>query len=151
MRVALALVLLSSGCIGALDPFDPEVGEPIAQRCDDADSDPDVEVSFSKDIAPIIRGEAGPGCGCHLPSNPRPIGLEQSGLDLSTISGLRAGGNRSRGVAVVAGQPCASVIMLKIGPAPPVGSRMPFNGPPFLGDREIQLIHDWIAEGAREN
>jgi len=152
-RAIVGVALLVVGCIGAIDPFDPEVGAPTSARCDDADSDPDTDVSYAMHIAPLIRGEVmgTPGCSCHLPTSATPIGLEQTGLDLSTIDGIRAGGGRSRGTAAIPGQPCSSLIVQKIGPAPPVGARMPFNGPPYLSAETQQLIADWIAEGALEN
>jgi len=28
---------------------------------------------------------------------------------------------------------------------------MPFNGPPYFTAEEIQLVRDWIAEGAQNN
>jgi len=35
--------------------------------------------------------------------------------------------------------------------APPFGSRMPSNGPPYFSPGERALIADWIAEGANDN
>lgn len=154
MRTPVLILSLGAlaGCIGVLDPVDPAVGPPLTSRCTNEDSDPGTDVSFSRDIAPLIRGESGPvGCGCHLPGSATPIGIEQSGLDLSSFASLRAGGNRSRANIVVAGRPCDSIIVQKTGEAPPVGARMPFDGPPFLSDAERQLVADWIAEGAGDN
>lgn len=153
MRRATILVLIaSSACLDAVDAFDPAVGPATAARCVNSDSDPNQDVSFSEDILPLLRGEAGPvGCSCHQPTDPDPIGLEQTGLNLSTYAGLRAGGNNSLNGVIVEGQPCDSILWQKINPGPPFGSRMPFDGPPFLGDVERRLIADWIAEGARDN
>lgn len=152
-RLALALLgalLVGTGCLGALDPM---VGEPLAERCANVDSDPDTEVSFARDVQPILLGaaEGQPGCGCHIPGTPDPIGLEETGLDLSTYGGLIAGGKNSLGGVVVPGAPCESVIWQKVSAGPPFGSRMPFNGPPFLDAATRQLLSDWIAEGARDN
>ncbi|MBI4816752.1 MAG: hypothetical protein HY791_10865 [Deltaproteobacteria bacterium] len=131
-------------------PFDPEVGAPVRERCANSDSDPDTKVSFKADVLPIFKGQAGPvGCGCHQPTNPRPIGLEQAGLDLSTFDGVMAGGVNSRGKTVIPGAPCESVLVQKISAGPPFGAQMPFDGPPFLGDADRQLISDWIVEGAK--
>jgi len=52
---------------------------------------------------------------------------------------------------VVPGQPCASILYLKVDEAPPFGARMPLDGPPFWTEDEIQRLHDWIAEGAGDN
>lgn len=148
LRTMVAVVLCGGGCIGALEP---DVGEPQRERCVNEDSDPATDVSFGRDIYANIfhRGvEAGPGCRCHLPSDPSPIGLELVGLDLSSYGALRAGGANSGGTIVVPGQPCDSGIVLKISEGAPFGARMPQDGPPYLTDEEIQLIKDWIAEGA---
>jgi len=149
---ALLLLLAPLGCLDAIAPLDPMVGEPLAARCSNIDSDPDVDVSFSNDVQPILLGlTAAPGCGCHLPTNPDPVGLEETGLDLSTYGGLVAGGVNSLGGVIVPGAPCDSIIWQKIAPGPPFGSRMPFDGPPFLDEDTRQIISDWIAEGARDN
>ncbi len=143
--------LLAAACVEVVPGFDPTVGPVVAERCVDADSDPSVDVSFARDLRPIIERTDGPGCGCHLPSRPNPIGVQESGLDLSSLAGLRAGGARSGASIVVPGRPCASILYLKTGDAPPVGSRMPFDAPPFLSAADRQKIADWIAEGADDD
>jgi mono/diheme cytochrome c family protein len=51
-------------------------------------------------------------------------------------------------VRVVPGNPAASELMRRIvGQARP---RMPFDGPPYLSEREIDLIEQWISDGARD-
>jgi len=144
MRLCLAaLVLALAGCIDALDP---EVGPPSTARCLDDDSDPGTAVSFTRDIQPIFDDR----CKfCHYPTGGAPIGLDFTGLDLSSYRTVLAGATTS--VVVVAGKPCASIIVQKVSQGPPFGSRMPLNGPPFLTDGQIQLIHDWVAEGALAN
>jgi hypothetical protein len=151
--VVAAIAALSLGCLDAvIDPLDPKTGPALVDRCVNDDSDPDTDVSFSRDIQPIFaKMTAQPGCGCHIPTNPNPIGFEQAGLDLSSYAGLRRGGNNSLAGAVVEGAPCDSVLWQKISPGPPFGSRMPFDGPPFLDEATRRLIADWIAEGARDD
>ncbi len=142
----------SSLCLfGCLDALDPNVGEPLVERCVNQDSDPGTDLSFTNDILPIFLGERGPGCNCHIPTDPNPIGFEQTGLDLSSYRGLRNGGINSQSSIVVEREPCSSVVWQKISPGPPFGSRMPFNGPPFLDLQTRTLISDWIAEGAIDN
>ncbi|MFO0727467.1 MAG: c-type cytochrome domain-containing protein [Myxococcota bacterium] len=152
-RLAVALTAaLAGGCLGTLDFVDPEVGAPLGERCANEDSDINHDVSFKADILPVLRAEAGPvGCACHQPTKPDPIGFEQTGLDLSSYSGLRAGGSHSQTNIVVPGRPCDSVLWQKVSAGPPFGARMPFNAPPFLADADRQRIADWIAEGARDN
>lgn len=151
LLIPLASIGLMS-CLDAVDAFDPEVGAAIAPRCVNDDSNPDEDVSFSEDILPIFKGEVAPvGCSCHQPNEPNPIGFEQTGLDLSSFAGVRAGGANSLTTIVVEGAPCDSIIWQKVSPGPPFGSRMPFDGPPFLTDELRRLLADWIAEGARDN
>lgn len=143
------VALLLAGCLDALDP---QVGAPLVDRCVNQDSDPRNDVSFSRDILPIFKKEAGPvGCTCHQPTDPNPLGFEQTGLDLSSYTGLRAGGSNSMAAIVIPGQPCESILWQKISAGPPFGARMPFSGPPFLSDAQRRLIADWIAEGAHAN
>ncbi len=147
MRGALVLLLVLVPAAGCIDALDPKTGPAIAVRCDDADSDPGKAVSFAKDVQPIFDAR----CKfCHYPTGAAPIGLETTGLDLSSQGSILAGA--AGGVAVVVpGQPCSSILYGKVSPGPPFGSRMPLNGPPFLSDQQLQLIHDWIAEGALAN
>lgn len=146
-----SLVFGSFSCLDAIDALDPNVGPPLGPRCANQDGDPDVEVSFQREILPIITRSVAGGCGCHQPTATSPIGLEQSGLNLSSYTALREGGNNSRANIVVPGQPCDSVLWQKVSEGPPFGARMPFNGPPFLDDEARRKIADWIAEGARDN
>jgi mono/diheme cytochrome c family protein len=133
--------LLAASCLQALAP---DVGPPVPMAACDDDTDPAQAVSFRDAVAPIFSR----ACNrCHVPGAE---GFDRSGLDLSTYSSLRAGGTRSVGTIVVDGQPCASVLWQKVGPAPPFGARMPKDDPP-LPEAEIALIHDWIAEGALDN
>lgn len=49
---------------------------------------------------------------------------------------------------VVPGNPAASELMRRIrGISKP---RMPFDGPPYLSDSEIEIIEQWIRDGARD-
>jgi len=145
-RAPLGLLLVAVACLP--ESFSPDVGEPLAQFCDVADSDPSTTVSWSGGIVPLLKNKC---FFCHSPEGRSPIGIEVGRLDLSTYTSLRAGGAVSGDDIVVPGDPCASVLVEKIEEYPSFGARMPLNGPPFLSDQEIQLIRDWIAEGARED
>lgn len=140
----LACLVLLAGC-----QLEPAVGSPLREACQDADHDPSHDVSYSADIDPLIREYK---CrGCHTANGPTPIGLEVSGLDLSSYATLRAGGARSMAMIVVPGQPCESVLLQKVGEGPPYGARMPLDGPTYLEDEDLASISDWIFEGARDN
>jgi hypothetical protein len=149
---ALALLAAAALAGGCLDDFEPEVGEPLRPLCTDEDSDEDVDVSFAADIFEGLFDSAELACtDCHSPRGANPIGLRASGLNLSSFAALMRGGDRSADTIVVPGRPCESVLVQKVGQAPPFGARMPLDGPPFLSDGERQLLSDWIAEGADDD
>ncbi|MDB4961269.1 MAG: hypothetical protein JWP01_1268 [Myxococcales bacterium] len=141
MKAGVVLVLVLEGCV---DTLAPEVGISAAEALCNEDSAPLQPVSFVAEISPILRASCD---RCHLPGG---AGQMASGLDLSTYDSLRAGGLRSVRSIVVEGEPCASVLVKKLGPAPPFGSRMPRDSDPLL-EPQLHLIHDWIAEGARDH
>lgn len=144
-RGLLALVAVLAGCI---EP--PDVGPPLRAACSAAPADPDRAVRFQTDIrdAIFLRDDL---CGrCHTAMGATPIGLAVSGLELSSYARLRAGGARGGMNTVVPGDPCASVLVQKLGPAPPFGGRMPLDGP-YLEPEELQTIVDWIAAGALDD
>ncbi|MGM0575960.1 MAG: hypothetical protein ACQEXJ_09550 [Myxococcota bacterium] len=146
--VAIAVAVALAGC-----DLEPDVGSPIQARCSNEDSDPDTSVSFREDLLEgiFLRMSAGGCARCHTPEGADPIGITVAALDLSDFESLMEGGVNSGTDIVVAGQPCDSVLYQKLTPSVPFGSRMPLDGPPFLSDVELSLVHDWIAEGARDN
>ncbi len=153
-RRARALALLAAAALagGCLEEFEPDVGQPLRPLCTDEDSDEEVDVSFSADIFDGVFERSDLGCtDCHSPGGENPIGLRASGLNLSSYAALMRGGDRSADTIVVAGRPCESVLVQKVGQAPPFGARMPLDGPPFLSEGERQLLSDWIAEGADDD
>lgn len=94
-------------------------------------------LSFQSHVLPILTSF---GCtGCHGGNG---------GLTVTTVAALKAGGNH--GPAVIAGNGAGSNIILKLGPTPPFGARMPFGGTP-LPDSSIAVIKDWIDQGAKDN
>jgi hypothetical protein len=148
--LGLAVAAAALAALGAC-MLEPDVGPLLAGTCKNADTNPDRQVSFANQIRPLFNRMAA-GCGCHMPSAAGPgTGTQLSGLDLSSLSSLRTGGASSGNRIVVAGEPCSSIIYLKVEQAPPFGSRMPLGGPPFFTEEETDLLHDWIAEGASNN
>lgn len=123
--------------------FDPDGMPPfVPGLC--TDSDPTVAVSFSAQIRPLTSKSPGGCLGCHGSSS-------TSGFSLGSYDALRRGGANSGTRIIVPGKPCESVIVQKLGLAPPFGSRMPYNGPPYFTAAELTLVRDWIAEGALNN
>ena len=125
---------------GGADPGS-DGGMTAAGPC--ADGDPATPVSFGADVRPLLTRPMG-GCSCHASNS-------TSGFNLGTYERLRRGGLISGTSVVVPGQPCDSIIVQKLGLAPPFGSRMPYNGPPYFTPEELQVVRDWIAEGAHNN
>ena len=71
------------------------------------------------------------------------MGAPPEGVVVTTHSALLAGGER---VVVVPGEPLASELLRRVtGMSLP---RMPYDGPPFLADEEIESIRTWIERGA---
>jgi hypothetical protein len=142
--VILALALLAS-----CKELDPETGD-LRPACVDRDSDPGRDVSFAKDIRPLMNGDGAKGCkGCHYPTNFSGTreGFLETGLNLETLGALRRGGRNTNAGIVVPGSPCNSAIVKKL-QGTFGGARMPKGGPYWRPD-QIQLVVDWIAEGAR--
>jgi hypothetical protein len=153
----LAIAALFTGCsdlmydpdVGHLQPPDapeatpPDGGTPITMTGSCVDSNPMVSVSFARDIRPLTQKSPG-GCSCHSSNT-------TSGFNLGAYENLRRGGLNSGTRIIVPGKPCDSIIVQKLGLAPPFGARMPYNGPPFFSAAELQLVRDWIAEGALDN
>ncbi|MEO8551398.1 MAG: c-type cytochrome domain-containing protein [Kofleriaceae bacterium] len=137
--------MVLSGC---LDVIGPDTGPALRPSCTGIDSDPGTDIDFTRDIHSGIFERPSINCvACHTARGATPIGLTVGGLDLSTSATLRAGGIHGGASIIVAGDPCASILVQKL-TAPPFGARMPLNGP-ALAPADVQTIVDWIAEGAR--
>jgi hypothetical protein len=149
-EVARDAAVVDGGAPGEASPPDGPV--PVSGTCTDADSDPTRSVSFHDEIRPMLdrlRTDPSPGCrSCHYSTEPVHIGLDEGGLDLATLGALRFGGNTSHGSVVVPGRPCESAIVQKLLGIYPHGVRMPKDSSPYWTDREIQVVADWIFEGA---
>ncbi|MEE9555378.1 MAG: c-type cytochrome domain-containing protein [candidate division Zixibacteria bacterium] len=95
-------------------------------------------ISYSSDIQPIFNNNCA-GSNCH-------VGGMANGLSLESYTSLMNGGNS--GAVVLPGNPDGSIIVRRlegnIQPQMPLG-RSPLPTP------QIQLIRDWIAEGAHDN
>ena len=151
-----ALALGAAGCdvmydpdVGSLhdDPTAPDAGpgpDGAAATGTCVDSDPATPVLFSTHIRPVLARSPGGCTGCHGTS-------ATSGFNLTSYDSLRGGGQVSGDGIVVPGNPCDSILYQKLGPAPPFGARMPYNGPPFFSSDDLALLRDWIAEGALNN
>lgn len=108
----------------------------------DEEAIPD-QVSYSTDIQPIFNNSCG-GSGCH-------IGNSAFGVNLTDYDRtMNSRGSQYVTEVVITGDADASPLVDKLQPAPRHGSRMPLGGSP-LSPTQIQLISDWIDQGAQDN
>ena len=139
----IAGVALAPAC-----SIQPEVGERLTS-CVDADSNPAVKVDFLTQIRPIMTGIV-PGprpCqNCHYHSGGSMDGINAVQLDLESLASLKKGGRNTADHIVVPGHPCQSAIVQKL-KGTYGDARMPKGGP-YWSAEQIQLMIDWIAEGA---
>jgi hypothetical protein len=117
----------------------------LALGCKDSGTGPDpatppptgTATSFKNDVRPIFTLY---GCdGCHGGTNR---------LWVTSVDSLKKGGQH--GPAVIPGNSAASILVQKISPTPPFGSRMPLNSTP-VSDNAQATIKKWIDEGAKDN
>lgn len=100
------------------------------------------QVDYEEQIQTIFNESCG-GAGCHINSS-------TNGVNLTTYDDVINSTGAVYGTKIVIpGDPDNSPLVDKIEPNPSVGSRMPQGGP-FLSTDEIDLIRQWISEGANE-
>ena len=105
-------------------------------------------ISFSSDVQPIFTRSCAK-FGCHIAAT-APFGfvLEQGQAYVNLVGVPSVEDPTLK--RVEPGRSDLSYIIRKLeGNAP--GFRMPADGPPYLPDAEIQLIKDWIDQGALDN
>ncbi len=96
------------------------------------------QIVYGDDIQPIFDSHC---VACHG---------GQSGVTLGSYSAVMSSvGEQYNQNVVVPGEPDDSPIVEKIEPNPSIGERMPQGGP-YLDDEQINLIRQWIEEGAGE-
>ena len=101
---------------------------------------PPGEVSYYKQIRPILQAHCQ---GCHQPAKAK------GGYVMTEFKGLLAGGD-DEGLAVVPGKPAKSPLLALITPDKDGEAEMPKDKNP-LHSAEIELIKNWIAEGAKDD
>lgn len=143
------LFLILTGCSGDGEGLD-ENGNPMS----------DQPVGFAAQIQPIfntncIRCHQSGGIGFNATG-----GSQNNGLDLTQNHSHAKLVNQHTFEApdtsprwrVLPGEPDSSYIVQKISSSSPkFGNRMPLDGPPYLSQDEINLIRQWIENGALNN
>ena len=148
MGPRFAAFLLLMGALAACDFVEPAVGDPLSS-CVDTDSNPGHDIDFATEIRPRFDGSVAglKGCrSCHYEVGTRE-GLDAVGLDLQTLGEIRRGGVNTSKNIIVPGSPCNSAIVQKLR-GTFGGARMPKTGP-YWSREDIQIVMDWIAEGAK--
>ncbi len=147
--IALVATVFAVVVTPACALIEPEVGDRIP-ACVDADSDKNKDVDFATQIRPLFDDKVPGtrGCkDCHYKGEGTEVGIQQVQLAMKPLGSARAGGTNSKDVTIVPFSPCKSVIVQKLR-GTFGGARMPKTGP-FWGPNEMQLLMDWIAEGAK--
>ena len=130
----------------------------VSLSCKDGGSDPTApnnpppgsSVSFSQQIQPIFNNN---GCvGCHGGSGGLSLAPGQSHHNLVNVNAQAGCTTKKR---VLPGNPNESVLYIRIAATTPdtecgPNSRMPQGGP-RLPQATIDLVRDWIAQGAKNN
>ena len=101
---------------------------------------PPGEVSYYKQIRPILQAHCQ---GCHQPAKAK------GGYVMTEFKGLLTGGD-DEGLAVVPGKPAKSALLAQIIPDKNGEAEMPKGKKP-LHSAEIELIKNWITEGAKDD
>ncbi|PJA73322.1 hypothetical protein CO151_13880 [bacterium CG_4_9_14_3_um_filter_65_15] len=101
------------------------------------------DVSFAADIQPIFNANC---IGCHGAGGNGGLDL-RDGSSYGNLVGVEAMGYSL--LRVEAGSSETSVLYLKLMGAPVTGTRMPVGG--TLEQATIDLVADWIDQGARNN
>ena len=100
-------------------------------------------VSYSRDVQPIIQANC---AECHTGDG---VGLQKSGLDMSTYEGLMKG--TKFGPVIEAGKSVNSTLILLIqGKADPSIS-MPHGSKGSLSEADINTMVTWVDQGAKDN
>jgi hypothetical protein len=123
--IILTAAFLLAGCSDD-DPVSPE---------------PNGDVSFSQHVLPIFQQH---GCtDCHG------AGLQENNLRVDSVSRLLQGG-LSGEPAIIPGNADGSMLIRQMSDNPPLGNRMPLDGPPVPQNQQ-NIVRDWINEGAEDN
>ncbi len=124
----------STGPVGATSSDAPTTG--ASGSCD-----------FAVDVQPIFTTSCALG-GCHAGATAQ-LGLDLGegvaygalvGVDSASLPGT---------LRVAPGDPAASLLLLKVGPNPPVGQRMPLGG--ALSAAQLATLEAWVTAGAPES
>jgi hypothetical protein len=104
---------------------------------------PEQEVSFSKDIRPIINANC---IKCHAPGGQ---GYEASGLNMQSYESLMKG--TKFGPVIKPEDALSSTLMILIDGRADPSINMPHGDNEPLSGEQIKLFEQWINQGAKNN
>jgi mono/diheme cytochrome c family protein len=95
-------------------------------------------VSYTRDVKPLLVDNC---LECHSPKD------HKGGLDASTVAGMLKGGKKA-GASIIPGKPDDSPLIQYVR-----GLKLPQmpKGSPALDPKELHLLREWIAAGARDD
>src|SRR6056297_1651392 len=137
-QIGLVADWIAAGASVGPDGAAAASAEPRSERPDDEAEAAQPRPGSFADVETILSSRC---VHCHRPEGA--LGPAPEGLILTAHAAVLAGGDR---IVVVPGTPLASELFRRVaGLATP---RMPFDGPPWLSDDEIERIRLWIETGA---
>jgi hypothetical protein len=98
-------------------------------------------ISYTKDVAPILEKFC---ATCHNADEDHP-----SQLFLDSYETLMKGGKH--GKAIQPGNSTESLLLQKMNPAPPFGKKMPPSKKLVPTAGQIEILRQWIEQGAKKN
>jgi uncharacterized membrane protein len=101
------------------------------------------EVSYAKDVAPIIQEHCSQ---CHVAGQP---GFVVSGLDTTSYEALMRG--TKFGAVVLPGDPLTSTLVMLIEGRADPSLKMPHGDAKPLSAEDIATVRKWVEQGAKNN
>jgi hypothetical protein len=108
---------------------------------DSSKTKPSGEVSYSKDVAPVLDKFC---TTCHSSEEDHP-----SQLFMDSYESLMKGGKH--GQAVKPGNAKESLLMQKMDAEPPFGKKMPPSKKLIPTAEQVEVLRQWIDQGAKKN
>ena len=106
-----------------------------------------IDPSFSQTIQPIFENEGCTASQCHGQTQSAGLGL-RAGTSYGQLVNIAA--TQETGIRVIPGSADSSYLIIKLEGNQTIGSQMPNGGNP-LDPADIQLIKNWINQGAKDN
>jgi len=119
----------------------------MAIGCGNLDKDEDTVVNLvPTDVQSIFTASCAKS-GCHSGSSPtagQNLSENQAYANIVNVTSLEVGSKKR----IAPGDTASSYLFDKIKGIQSVGARMPFDGPPYLSNSQIDAIRQWILIGA---